>query len=104
MIAKDTVDMPAVEPLFYTVKVQYFRMGGKYYTEGEYSTTLKDLHEIHDDFRKRIIFGNLPGLTSGSRTPWIIVLNVPGHPHEHPRIFFSPMQVTEVFKAIDQLS
>lgn len=70
-----------------TVELIYFRKGGKFYSEGKFevdSTT--SLWGIWDMVKKMHKDGELPGLVSGARFPFIHV-NVPGHEHEHPWLF-----------------
>lgn len=70
-----------------TVKLTYFKRRGKFYDEGTFevdSTT--PLWEIWDMVKKMHKDGELPGLVSGARFPFICV-NVPGHYAEHPWLF-----------------
>lgn len=70
-----------------TVKLTYFKRGGKFYSEGTFevdSTT--PLWGIWNMVKKMHKDGELPGLISGARFPFIYV-NVPGHEHEHPWLF-----------------
>lgn len=70
-----------------TVKLTYFKKSGKFYDEGKFevdSTT--PLYRIWDMVKKMHKDGELPGLVSGARFPFIHV-NVPGHEHEHPWLF-----------------
>lgn len=70
-----------------TVKLTYFKRRGKFYDEGTFevdSTT--PLWEIWDMVKKMHKDGELPGLVSGARFPFIFV-NVPGHYAEHPWLF-----------------
>lgn len=70
-----------------TVKLIYFRKGGKFYDEGEFEVdSTIPLWKIWDMVKKMHKVGNLPGLVSGARFPFISV-NVPGHIHEHPWLF-----------------
>lgn len=71
------------------VKVTLFKGPGKYYTEGTYWTSHADLHDIWTEVRSMVIAGQLPGIHShpasdGGHTRWNVLINVPGHPHEHP--------------------
>jgi hypothetical protein len=69
-----------------TVKLTYFKQGGKYYSDGEFSVDqsimLTDVWGLVARMRDR---GELPGLVEGA-TEFNILVNVPGHPHEHPRL------------------
>lgn len=70
-----------------TVKLTYFRVGGKYYAEGSFTTRDdRELHHIWNDIQDMIKYKALPGLQPGSKTPWLVLVNVPGHKHEHPRL------------------
>lgn len=74
----------------FTVKLTYFRRRGKYYSEGEYSVPGDlALHQIWDQVERRRDSGNLPGLVHGAKE-YHILINVPGHPHEHPRFLMLP--------------
>jgi hypothetical protein len=70
-----------------TVKLTYFKRWGKFYGEGEFevdSTT--PLWKVWDMVKKMHKDGELPGLISGARYPFIHV-NVPGHYAEHHWLF-----------------
>lgn len=71
----------------YTVKLQYFRSsGGKFYSEGEYETEKEFLFEIWDELKYDMLArGIRPGLVDG-HDGFHVLVNVPGHPHEHPRL------------------
>lgn len=75
------------------VNVTYFRPGGKFYLSAE--TTFGDLglrdeaplFAVWDEIRERQILNTLPGLVSGgAREDFIILVEVPEHPHNHPRL------------------
>lgn len=65
------------------VKLTYFKDSGKYYSEGEYNSNEKELYEIHDEVRVMIKDKCLPGLME-NHSSFIVLVNVPGHEHEHP--------------------
>jgi hypothetical protein len=69
----------------YTVKLTYFKQGGKYYSEGEYETQLEPLHEIFDEVREIYRRKRLPGLMAG-HSDFIVLIEVPDHPHDHPHL------------------
>lgn len=67
------------------VVLTYFKNTGKMYTEGRYSTDKDDLNQIWDEVRSMIRAKTLPGLEKGS-WDFMILVQVPDHPHNHPRI------------------
>lgn len=70
-----------------TVKLIYFTKRGKFYSEGEFKVgSTASLWEVWDMVKKMHKDGELPGLISGARFPFIYV-NVPGHEAEHPWLF-----------------
>jgi hypothetical protein len=70
-----------------TVRLTYFKRGGKFYSEGEFKVdSTASLLEVWDMVKKMHKDGELPGLVSGARFPFIYV-NVPGHEAEHPWLF-----------------
>lgn len=70
----------------YKVKLTYFKKSGKYYSEGEYITTLEHMHQIFEEVGKRIKSGRLPGLIEGVNDFHVLV-EVPNHPYEYPALF-----------------
>ena len=73
----------------YTVKLTYFKRTGKYYTSGEFESPEKTLSEIWEDIKKMTSEGNWPGLVDGQHD-FIIHIEVPGHPHDHPKLMIPP--------------
>lgn len=67
----------------WTVKLTYFHQGGKYYTEGEYQSRHSELWQIFNEAAELAREHKLPGLRVG-HSDWIMLVEVPGHPHEHP--------------------
>jgi len=67
------------------VKLTYFKLSGKYYSEASYVSGKDYLFEIWDEVKQRRLAGSLWGLTTG-HSPFHILVNVPGHPHEHPHL------------------
>jgi len=68
------------------VNLTYFRKGGKYYSEGSFEVPASmELFQVWDAVLDLRTKGRLPGLVNGARDYQILV-NVPGHPHEHPRL------------------
>ena len=68
-----------------TVKLTYFRRSGKYYTEGEYNSEKRHMHEIFDEVQLKSEMGTLPGLMKG-HSDFIVLIDVPEHPNNHPRL------------------
>jgi len=66
----------------YKVDLTYFKENGKFYTEGNYFSDCKHLHEIWDEVR---YMTEHPGLY-GKWKNGPILINVFDHPHEHPRL------------------
>ena len=74
----------------YTVKLTYFKRTGKYYTTGEYESPDKELFEIWDDVRVMLENGKRPGLKDGFGDDFIVHIEVPGHPSDHPKLIIPP--------------
>lgn len=70
----------------YQVKITYFKESGKYYSEGEYTSTKAEMFEIFEECIAMRFSGKpAPGLSSdGSGFYWLI--EVPTHPHDHPHL------------------
>lgn len=69
------------------VKLTYFKQRGKFYEEGEFRVHKSvSLLQVWDDVIERRDSGNLPGLVEGAGKEFIILVNVPGHEHDHPRL------------------
>lgn len=72
---------------------------GKYYSEGKMPITDAekiDLGAVWDRVKNLNANGGLPGLIESS-TGWLILVNVPGHQHEHPKMILpdaAPDQAT----------
>jgi hypothetical protein len=81
-----SADVPPESKNKLAVKLTYFKQGGKYYSDGEFfvdqSIMLTDVWSLVVKMRNR---GELPGLVEGA-VEFNILVNVPGHPHEHPRL------------------
>lgn len=72
-----------------TVKLTYFKQSGKYYSSGEFSTPADvQLFDVWEQVKEMRDSGNLPSLVSGCRE-FNILIEVPGHRHEHPRFLMS---------------
>ena len=70
------------------VKLTYFKLSGKYYSEISYVSKKDSLFEIWDEVKRRRAVKRLWGLMIG-HSPFHILVNVPGHPHEHPRLILA---------------
>ena len=70
----------------YVVKLEYFKRSGKWYESGKYISEKEALYGIWDEVRAMRSSGNLPGLVKGAGSEFIISVDVPGHPHEHPHL------------------
>jgi hypothetical protein len=67
------------------VKLTYFKGTGKYYDASYYDSDLEQLFEIWDEVREMSGGGCLPGLVLGA-TEFHVLIEVPEHPHNHPRL------------------
>lgn len=55
------------------VKLTYFKNSGKYYSDGEYNTSLENGYEIYGEVRSFQDIGILPGLSTGKWEGYILV-------------------------------
>lgn len=70
-----------------TVKLVYFKRSGKFYDQSEFRVYASwSLYEIWNLVRKLREEGRLPGLVDGAGREFMILVNVPGHRHEHPHL------------------
>ena len=69
------------------VLLDYFKPSGKWYGEGEFETQPKELYEIWDQVKEMLSRRELPGLIKG-HSKFITSVDVPDHPHRHPRLIF----------------
>jgi hypothetical protein len=74
-----------IKPKKLTVNLTYFREGGKYYSSGSYETDKEDLGKIWQEVREFKFNGRLPDLVEGA-TEFYILIEVPDHPYNHPRL------------------
>lgn len=72
----------------YKVELTYFKQSGKYYGDGEYISNQEHLFMIWDELSEMFARGERPGLVNGKQF-FNTLVNVPGHPHEHPYIIMS---------------
>jgi hypothetical protein len=73
------------------VELTYFKKSGKYYTEGEYyADDDQTLNQVWDDVKEMRAGGRLPGLSlrdaEGGHDEFIVLVNAPGHAHNHPKL------------------
>jgi hypothetical protein len=69
------------------VNMTYFKKSGKFYDEAWISVPGDmELHQIWELVRRMRSEGRLEGLVEGAGREFMILVNVPGHPHEHPHI------------------
>ncbi len=66
----------------YLVNLTYFKSTGQYYAAGNYQSEKSSLQDIWDEVRS---MSKHPGL-SGRWNEGPISVEVPEHPHAHPRL------------------
>lgn len=71
------------------VKLTYFRLRGKYYSEGEYETTRQHLFQIFEEVDLLRRERKLPGLAEG-HDRYIVLVDVPDHKDNHPTLIGVP--------------
>lgn len=70
-----------------TVQLTYFKRNGKFYDTAKFQAYANwSLYEIWNLVRKLREEGRLPGLVDGAGREFRILVNVPGHRHEHPHL------------------
>lgn len=69
----------------YKVELTYFKPSGKYYSTGEYTSTKDHLFQILEEVEAMFAEHKRPGLVDGPQS-FITLVNVPGHPHDHPNL------------------
>lgn len=90
----------------YRVDLTYFKLSGKYYSEGSYVSDKAEMHEIFDEVEIMIDAGKLPGLVEGAKEFYVHAV-VPCHPHDHPCLFvpaavkFSQKRAEEALDALE---
>lgn len=85
------------------VKLSYFKLHGKWYSDGEYDTKCQHLHQIWEEVQSMNKYGGLPGLVKESKN-WIILIDVPEHEHNHPHLIVPTRQILlrEIERAFDE--
>ncbi len=74
------------------VELTYFRQGGKYYSSGSISVDRGlSLYQIWDYIENLAYGRKLPDLIEG-HYEFIVLINVPGHEHDHPRLLIPPYE------------
>lgn len=81
------------------VLLTYFKPTGKYYSEGDYETSKTDLWKIWNEIKEMVLKGQLPGLVEGARE-FIVSVNVPDHPHNHPHLDLTALHLNDVLQEI----
>lgn len=76
------------------VHVTYFKDSGNFYTNCVYDSDKESLNQIWDEFRDMAARGEYPGLIGGTPNIWFALLEVPWHPHNHPRLFLPDRMAT----------
>lgn len=67
------------------VNLTYFKRSGKFYDQGAFDTYANwPLYKIWELAREMRDNGRLPGLVDGAGREFMVLVNAPGHPHEHP--------------------
>jgi len=83
----------------YTVKISTFKIrwgGGKFYHEATYVSKKEHLHEIWNEVEHMMKTGTLPGLhQGGNHKNYVILIDVPDHPHAHPHIIWDEDTMTK---------
>lgn len=75
------------------VELTYFTPTGKYYTNVSYDSELQadePLFRFWEELRDKFNCGERPGLVDGTNDYFIVLVNVPGHVHEHPVLLLPP--------------
>lgn len=67
------------------VKLKYFKESGKFYSDGEFETTLENMYDIFDLVKLLKYHGYLPGLFRGS-IEFHITIDVPTHEFNYPAL------------------
>ena len=78
-----------------TVRLTYFKRNGKFYDEGKFLASMHTpLFGIWENVRDMQEQGRLPGLIDGAGKEFNILVNAPGHPHDHPHIVMTTYATT----------
>jgi hypothetical protein len=70
----------------FTVQIQYFKLSGKFYSEGAYQTEKLQMYEIFLEVRAMLHNGKRPGLVDSQHNEFTAYVTVPDHPHNHPHL------------------
>lgn len=69
------------------VRLTYFKKSGKFCDESTFEVLESTpLHTVWEQVREMRENGKLPGLIDGVGRELMVLVNVPGHQHEHPHI------------------
>lgn len=69
----------------YTVWLKYFKKNGTYYTQCKYTTEKLNIFQIYEEVRQMKINKELPGAYGSNH---IILIDVPTHPDNCPKLIF----------------
>jgi hypothetical protein len=68
------------------VYLSYFRQSGKVYSSGQYHSDYSSLNDIWREVRELRFEGRLPDLVPGNHLEFIVLVDVPEHDYNHPRL------------------
>lgn len=71
----------------YLVKLTYFKLSGRYYSEGDYYSQKVQLHRIWAEIQVMASSYVRPGLIDGEQH-FITLVEVPDHPNACPHLIF----------------
>ena len=69
----------------WNVELTYFNENGKFKYTGHYDSNKKEIFEIWNEVQEMFDKNIRPGLVDGPQGYYVLV-NVPGHPNEHPHL------------------
>ncbi len=85
-------------PVDLEVILTYFKDTGKYYSGGEgYVAHHLNLEEVWETIRAWQRQGTLPGLCPHAGKDFYILVRVPNHPHDHPKLLLPSEQTRRPF-------
>ena len=77
-----------------TVKLQYFKQSGKYYSDGEFEVDeSKEMFHIFEIVRNLSERGRLPGLIEG-HSSFHVLVRAPGHRNDYPALILGDVNET----------
>lgn len=75
------------EPLYFIIKLTYFRLSGKYEAHAKWVTTKLNMFEIFDEIKDMMKKKILPSLVIG-HSDYIVHVNASRHPKGYPALLF----------------